>query len=225
MLDLDGSSEQGSDPTAPRVHRQSICDHRQEEGAPGSQTVEGAVRITAAFEAAAADGRAALIPYAVAGYPDADTSFPDRSRAPSTAVPTCSKLGLPYSDPLADGATLQRASDGGPGQWRVTRRLHRPGRPHPRGPAPHFALAMGYVNQVLGGKERLRPCCGGWVRLACRVSSWPTSRPTRVPSWRPRQPGSVSASSTWWPRPPRSIGGSTWPSTAPASCTRSRWPA
>ena len=35
----------------------------------------GARRIADAFARARADGRAALIPYVVAGYPDAETSF------------------------------------------------------------------------------------------------------------------------------------------------------
>lgn len=41
----------------------------------GTNGTAGARRIVAAFERARADGRAALIPYVVAGYPDADTSF------------------------------------------------------------------------------------------------------------------------------------------------------
>ena len=41
---------------------------------PGTNGTAGAGRIAAAFAAAHADGRAALIPYVVAGYPDAETS-------------------------------------------------------------------------------------------------------------------------------------------------------
>ena len=41
----------------------------------GTNTTRGARRIAAAFARARAEGRAALIPYVVAGYPDADTSF------------------------------------------------------------------------------------------------------------------------------------------------------
>ena len=58
---------------------------------------------------ARADGRAALIPYVVAGYPDADTSFA-AALAAADAGADLLEVGLPYSDPLADGATLQRAS-------------------------------------------------------------------------------------------------------------------
>ena len=69
----------------------------------------GAARIAAAFAAAATAGRAALIPYVVAGYPDAETSFA-AALACADAGADLLEIGLPYSDPLADGATLQRAS-------------------------------------------------------------------------------------------------------------------
>ena len=69
----------------------------------------GPARIRAAFELAASEGRAALIPYVVAGYPDAATSLA-AALACADAGADLLELGLPYSDPLADGATLQRAS-------------------------------------------------------------------------------------------------------------------
>ena len=53
--------------------------------------------------------RAALIPYVVAGYPDADTTSRSRCAAIDAGADLL-EVGLPYSDPLADGATLQRAS-------------------------------------------------------------------------------------------------------------------
>ena len=46
----------------------------------------------------------------MAGYPDAATSLAHRARARSTRGADLLEIGLPYSDPLADGATLQRAS-------------------------------------------------------------------------------------------------------------------
>ena len=76
---------------------------------PGRTTTAGARRIAAAFARARDDGRAALIPYVVAGYPDAETSF-EIALAAVDAGADLLEVGLPYSDPLADGATLQRAS-------------------------------------------------------------------------------------------------------------------
>ncbi len=118
----------------------------------GTDATPGAWRIRAAFERAAADGRAALIPYVVAGYPDADASF----RAALAAIDGGSDLleiGLPYSDPLADGATLQRASAvalrAGATIERSVTLLRRVGSARPEVPL----VPMGYANQLIGGGD------------------------------------------------------------------------
>lgn len=112
----------------------------------------GAQRIAAAFAAAHGAGRAALIPYAVAGYPDAATAEAIALAAIDAGADLL-EVGLPYSDPLADGATLQRASrvalEAGAsldGSVELVGRIHaaRPTTP---------LVAMGYVNQVLGGRD------------------------------------------------------------------------
>lgn len=113
---------------------------------------DGAARIGAAFEAAAAQGRSALIPYAVAGYPDAATSL-DIAVALIDAGADLLEIGLPYSDPLADGATLQRASaialaNGAT----LDDSIELVGRIHEARPDTPL-VAMGYVNQVLGGRD------------------------------------------------------------------------
>ena len=114
--------------------------------------IAGARRIGAAFRSAATDGRAALIPYAVAGYPDAALS----ERIALGLIDSGADLlefGLPYSDPLADGATLQRASGvalaAGATLDRSLRLIERVANARPSTPI----VGMGYVNQLLGGRD------------------------------------------------------------------------
>jgi tryptophan synthase alpha chain len=66
-------------------------------------------RITAAFARAREAGRVALIPYVMAGYPDAATSEA-LAVALGEAGADILELGVPFSDPMADGATIQAAS-------------------------------------------------------------------------------------------------------------------
>jgi tryptophan synthase alpha chain len=114
--------------------------------------ITGAEAIGRAFTAARVDGRAALIPYAVAGYPD-----PDRSVAVALAAIDAGadllEIGLPYSDPLADGPTLQRASQvalaAGTTLDRSLSILDRVRAKRPDVPL----VTMGYCNQVLGGRD------------------------------------------------------------------------
>ncbi len=77
--------------------------------ATGTDGTAGAARLHAAFAQAAREGRVALVPYVVAGYPDADTSLAAAIAAIDAGADVL-EVGLPYSDPLADGTTLQRAS-------------------------------------------------------------------------------------------------------------------
>lgn len=69
----------------------------------------GVQRIRAAFARAQAENRAAFIPYMTGGYPD-----------PARFLAVCAELlrradllevGIPYSDPLGDGPTIQRAGE------------------------------------------------------------------------------------------------------------------
>ncbi len=67
-------------------------------------------RIAATFEALRAGGRKALIPYVTAGDPYADASV-DIMLAMAEAGADVIELGVPFSDPMADGPVIQKASE------------------------------------------------------------------------------------------------------------------
>ncbi len=66
-------------------------------------------RIDDTFERLRSRGEAALIPYLMAGYPSLEVTK-ELLYAIVSAGADLVELGIPFSDPLADGATLQRAS-------------------------------------------------------------------------------------------------------------------
>jgi tryptophan synthase alpha chain len=61
------------------------------------------------FERRRAEGRAALIPYVTAGYPRGQDTV-EVLRSVADAGADVLELGIPFSDPLADGPTIQRSS-------------------------------------------------------------------------------------------------------------------
>ncbi len=112
----------------------------------------GGRRIAAAFGRAKAEGRVALIPYVVAGYPDAETSLA-AALACIDAGADLLEVGLPYSDPLADGVTLQRASEAAlRGGWSFDRSIEIVGRIAAARPGVPI-VPMGYANQAIGGGD------------------------------------------------------------------------
>jgi tryptophan synthase alpha chain len=118
----------------------------------GTNGTAGAKRIAGAFARARSEGRAALIPYVVAGYPDAEASLAI-ALAAADAGADLLEVGLPYSDPLADGATLQRASGVALGAGATLegslRLIERIGAARPDLPL----VPMGYANQVISGGD------------------------------------------------------------------------
>ena len=67
-------------------------------------------RIKATFAALAADKRKALIPYVTAGDPFADATV-DIMLAMARAGADVIELGVPFSDPMADGPVIQKAAE------------------------------------------------------------------------------------------------------------------
>ncbi|MBO9687407.1 tryptophan synthase subunit alpha [Roseateles chitosanitabidus] len=67
-------------------------------------------RIQATFAKLASEGRQALIPYVTAGDPYADVTV-ELMLAMARAGADVIELGVPFSDPMADGPVIQRASE------------------------------------------------------------------------------------------------------------------
>src|SRR4051794_38816822 len=109
----------------------------------------GSRRISEAFARAREHGRIAFVPYVVAEYPDAGTSAQLALDAIDAGADVL-EIGLPYSDPLADGVTLQHAATaalaGGAtldGSFAIVERVCRA---RPDTPV----VVMGYANQFMG---------------------------------------------------------------------------
>jgi tryptophan synthase alpha chain len=109
--------------------------------------------ISAAIQAAAAEGRPALVGYLTAGFP-ARRTFRDNLAAVAAACDVV-EIGVPFSDPMADGSTIQRASfvalaDGVTLPWILDEIRALSGPDHPP------FLLMSYLNPLLAfGLERL----------------------------------------------------------------------
>ncbi len=71
--------------------------------------LSGLERIAEAFASAREEGRAALMPYMMAGFPEAETSLAIAT-AYAEAGADLIELGVPFSDPLADGPTIHAAA-------------------------------------------------------------------------------------------------------------------
>src|SRR3712207_6774374 len=66
-------------------------------------------RIASAFEAAKGEGRAALMPYLMGGFPDGPTSAALIDAYADSGADLI-ELGVPFSDPLADGPVIHTAA-------------------------------------------------------------------------------------------------------------------
>src|SRR5215510_13953433 len=65
-------------------------------------------RLEAKFAALKREGRAAFVPFISAGDPDMETSFSILSHLPGAGADII-ELGVPFTDPMADGVAVQAA--------------------------------------------------------------------------------------------------------------------
>jgi len=97
-----GGSQGGTRSSLPAVARPSP------PLTPSARASTGSERIAAAFLGAAEEGRAALMPYMMAGFPDRESSSAIAEAYAGLA--DLVELGVPFSDPLADGPTIHAAA-------------------------------------------------------------------------------------------------------------------
>ena len=116
----------------------------------------GAVRVRAAVAAAREQQRPALVAYLVAGYPD-DAASLAAAEAALGAGADMLELGIPFSDPVADGPVIAAAAQATVGAGgglesaiRLARSLRDRGHDQP-------LLAMGYLNPLLAAGRTAGP--------------------------------------------------------------------
>jgi tryptophan synthase alpha chain len=104
-------------------------------------------RIDTTLAALKAQGRKALIPYVTAGYPFADVT-PELMHSMVDAGADIIELGVPFSDPSADGPVIQKAGDKalafGIGTVQVLEMVRQFRQTNPHTPV----VLMGYANPV-----------------------------------------------------------------------------
>lgn len=120
-------------------------------------------RIQPTLAALAAQGRKALIPFVTAGDPYADAT-PDILRAMAQAGADIIELGVPFSDPMADGPVIQKAAERALAQGidlsRVLEMVRAFRADDPRTPV----VLMGYANPI--ERYDLKRGAGAFVRDA-----------------------------------------------------------
>jgi tryptophan synthase alpha chain len=104
-------------------------------------------RIAAAFARTSRTGRAALVPYIAAGDPSAQATVPVM-HALVRAGADIIELGVPFSDPMADGPVIQRASERALAQGMTLRGVLDAVAAFRRDDAHTPVVLMGYANPI-----------------------------------------------------------------------------
>lgn len=116
-------------------------------------------RISATFARLRQEQRVALMPYLTVGYPDLATTLAALT-AMANAGADMFELGIPFSDPLADGVTVQRASQRALENGVTVETVLTIARQLRDGGVEVPLLAMGYYNPIFHyGVERFVAAC------------------------------------------------------------------
>ena len=111
-------------------------------------------RIQTVFQRLQADGRKALIPFVTAGFPAPELTLPLMNALVEGGADIV-ELGVPFSDPMADGPTIQRASERALAQGMSLRKVLDTVRAFRASNADTPVVLMGYANPIEAmGQER-----------------------------------------------------------------------
>ena len=111
-------------------------------------------RIGTTFAALQAEGRKAFVAYIMAGDPDAEASFEVMQGLPGAGVDII-ELGMPFTDPMADGPTIQLAGQRALAAGQTLDRTLDMVRRFRAGDAQTPIVLMGYYNPIYSrGVER-----------------------------------------------------------------------
>src|SRR5436305_2694504 len=111
-------------------------------------------RIEKRFAALKAEGRAALVTFVTAGDPDAETSLAIAKALPAAGADVI-ELGMPFTDPMADGPAIQMSSQRAIKAGQTLARTLDIVRAFRRGDDATPIVLMGYYNPIyVYGVER-----------------------------------------------------------------------
>jgi tryptophan synthase alpha chain len=110
-------------------------------------TETGQARIQARFAACAAAGRPALVTYFMGGDPDFDTGSAIMKALPAAGADVI-ELGVPFSDPMADGPAIQLAGQRALKAGQTLKKTLADGHRLPQGRTRHADRLMGYYNPI-----------------------------------------------------------------------------
>lgn len=117
-------------------------------------SLKGTARIQARFNALKAENRAGFVAYTMAGDPDAATALEILKGLPGAGADLI-EVGLPFSDPMAEGPTIQRAAQRSLAGGMTTSAVLEAVRAFREGDQDTPIIAMGYLNPILSrGFER-----------------------------------------------------------------------
>ncbi len=126
-------------------------------------------RITSTFQQLHAQGRKALIPYLMTGFPEKN-STPALMRAAVDAGVDIIELGVPFSDPMADGPVVQQAAEQAIANGVGVAEVFAAVREFRQGNQHTPVVLMGYANSVESYNLQHGAQAGGanaFVRDAC----------------------------------------------------------